>query len=215
MQKIKFMYKFSNNNLPAYLYDEIPVSINTEYNLRNKDNIRMPKSKKNYYLKSYIPSSIKIWNDTEPDIKNAETESILKSKLMRIYGNSSNALFLYGDGKGAINQSRIRMGLSALNSQRKKYHFIPDGTCPNCDARSEDAMHFLLVCPAYTVQRQQLFQELNHNVPQVIHPLSNFTADKKVANMLTRILINGTGNAASDQSIFKSVHIFIETSQRF
>ena len=215
MQKVKFMYRFSSNNLPVYLHDEIPVSTNIGYNLRNQDNIRMPKSKKNYYLKSYIPSSIKIWNETEPDIKHAETENILRSKLLRIYGNSSNCLFLYGDGKGAINHSRIRMGLSALNAQRKKYHFIPDGTCQSCDARSEDAMHFFLVCPAYTVQRRQLFQELNHNVPQVIQPLNNFSADKKQAKALTNILVIGTGNAASDQSIFKSVQVFIETSQRF
>lgn len=59
----------------------------------------MPKSKKKYYLKSYIPSS-KIWNEIELNVKQAETENILLSKLMGINDNSSHSLFLYCDGKG-------------------------------------------------------------------------------------------------------------------
>jgi hypothetical protein len=202
MQKIQFMCKYSENCLPAYINNEIPGTVDSisSYNLRNKNNIRVPTSKKNYFLKSFIPSSIKTWNDSPADIRNAATTQALKTKLLCIYGNSSYKLFQYGEGKEAINHSRIRMGLSALNAQRKKYHFIPDGKCDNCNAKSESPLHFFLVCPTYAVQRQQLFQELGHNVPNIIQPFINFLTNKQSANELTKILIKGTNHEAYDKT---------------
>ena len=217
MLKIKFMYRHTENKLPVYLQEVIPNTVDTvsNYNLRNKNDICMPKSKKNYFLKSFIPSSIKVWNETREDIKLAATTTTLQAKLSVIYGNSSNSMFLYGEGKGAINHSRMRMGLSALNAQRKKYHFIPDGDCENCNAKVENVTHYFLECPSYTALRQQLLQELNHNVPELIQPLNNFSTNKQSASKLIKILISGTENSLKDKLIFDSVQHFVKESTRF
>ena len=134
---------------------------------------------------------------------------------MNTYGNASNKMFLYRDGKGATNLSRIRMGLSALNAQRKKYHFIPDGKCESCNAKSENSNHYFLSCPTYAVQRQQLLQDLNRDVPTIMRPLNNFETNKKSANELVKVLIFGVNKVETDKTIFTFVQIFIENTERF
>ena len=37
------------------------------------------------------------------------------------------------------------MGLSALNSQRKKYNFIADDICPACGLDHETVIHYILI----------------------------------------------------------------------
>ncbi len=55
------MYKAKHNLLPNYLQNIMPEEVGNinEYNLRNFDNFVPPKTKKNYFLKSYIPSATK------------------------------------------------------------------------------------------------------------------------------------------------------------
>ena len=139
----------------------------------------------------------------------------LKTKLLRTYANSSNSIFLSHDGKGAINHSRIRMGLSALNSQRKKYHFIPDATCDSCNARSETPVHFLLHCPTYAAQRQDMLQQLINSVPNIMQPLLNFQNNPRLCKELVQIMICGTANNNNDNIIFPIVQRYLEATERF
>ena len=64
-------------------------------------------------------------------------------------------------GKAAVNHTRMRLGLSALNSQRYKYNIVPSPSCERCGASKEDPYHIFFVCPAYAVPRQTLTQDLN------------------------------------------------------
>ena len=64
--------------------------------------------------------------------------------------------------KYGICLSRIPMGLSALNSHRHHYNFIPSPICTSCQEESETTSHFFLTCPTYQVARQQLFNHLNN-----------------------------------------------------
>jgi len=217
MQKIQFMYKYTENKLPAYINDLIPDTVDdaTNYNLRNKNDIVVPRSKKNYFLKSFIPSSIKTWNETSLAIRHSVSFEALKTKLRSIYCNTSYGLFLSHEGKGAINHSRIRMGLSGLKSQRKKYHFIPEATCDTCNAKSENPSHYFLHCPTFAAQRQQMLRELSHNVPNVIEPFLNFQNCRNQSNDFVNILLFGTGNIPHDNLVFQTVQIYIEETERF
>ena len=55
----------------------------------------------------------------------------------------------------------MRLGLSALNSQRYKYNMVPSPPCERCGVSKEDPYHIFFVCPAYAVTRQTLTQDLN------------------------------------------------------
>jgi protein involved in ribonucleotide reduction len=107
------------------------------------------------------------------------------------------------------------MGLSGLNSQRKKYHFIPAATCDACHAKFETPLHYVLHCPAYVAQRHQMLQELAGCAPDVIQPLLNFQNNKKISKMLVEIIDSGTGNIQNDYIIFQKVHTYIEETNCF
>ena len=217
MQKIQFIYKHYEKLIPPYLENLIPNTVQevTNYNLRNKDDIMLPKSKKNYFLKSFIPSSIKTWNEANMEIRQAASYDALKAKLKNIYAKKSPCLFLRGDTKESINHSRMRMGLSALKAQRKKYHFIADSICDSCNARCETPDHFFLHCPTFVAQRQEILQELLNKVPSIRDLLLNYNQTRKLSNQLTQIFLFGTGKDNFDTVIFQIVQIYIKKSDRF
>ncbi len=210
-QKIQFIYKANENLLPEYLVNTIPQMVGDQitYNLRQHDHINIPLSHKKYDLKSYIPSAIKMWNDTRIDIRRAISLQSLKSKLRDLYRSTSYHLYLAEDGNGAVNHSRIRMGLSGLNAQRRKYKFIQNSTCSFCNHKREDPKHFFLICPAFAAHRQQMLDDLVRDVPGTVQPLLNAPV------RLTRILIVGTGRVDVDKILFTHVQKYISATNRF
>ena len=156
------MFKYSKNKLPEYLSNIIPSSVRSRsnYPLRNSNDIDNIRSTKNYLLKSFIPSAIKSWNELSIDLRNTVSSDQFKIKLLKTYGSSSYSMYMAGDSNGAINHSRIRMGLSGLNAQRKKVNFIPNGNCHYCGSRSETPVHYFMECPAFAAQRIGLLHNL-------------------------------------------------------
>jgi len=53
------------------------------------------------------------------------------------------------------------MGLSALNSHRFTYNFIPSPSCDHCHSGNETTIHYFFLCPAYAAQRVQLLNDLD------------------------------------------------------
>ena len=105
------------------------------------------------------------------------------------------------------------MGLNNLNSQRKKYHFIKESTCPQCLAKSKNVKHFLLECPVYAAQRTEMITNLSHLVLRVRHLQGNVGGRNKIH--LLEILIKRTGSDKTDLGIFSIVTKFIKDTQRF
>ena len=215
--KIQFIFKAKHNLLPNYLQTILPPitgKMNT-YNMRNSENYQLFKSKKNYFLKSYIPSTIKIWNDSSLDIKRASSLTSLKSKLSDLYGSTTYHLYLSEDGNGAVNHSRIRMGLSGLNAQRRKYNFIDSSKCDNCNDKSETPKHYFLFCSAFAAQRRDMLYEMEATIPQTVQPYMQYLLNKKMSDNFTNILIYGTKNVDTDSLLFKIVQTFIMKTNRF
>ena len=157
------------------------------------------KIKKNFFLKSYIPSSVKTWNESSIDIKRATSLNSLKSKLSDLYGSSTYHLFLAEDGNGAVNHSRMRMGLSALNAQRKRYKFIESSRCDHCCHKCENTQHYLLLCPAFAALRQAMVGEMDRCIPQVVQPYLN-NAIKPLE--FSKLLLYGTKEKQIDSVLF-------------
>ena len=62
--------KMNNNITPSYLSDLVPgtVSSATWYNLRNSNNIMTIQGRTNSYLSSFLPSTVRDWNNLPPEI---------------------------------------------------------------------------------------------------------------------------------------------------
>ena len=67
---------------------------------------------------------------------------------------------MYSFDKAAVEHSRLRLGLSALNHQRFKYNLTPDPICNQCGSTNEDVAHFFFDCITYAPHRQLLFMDL-------------------------------------------------------
>ena len=110
-----------------------------------------------------------------------------------------------------ITNSRIRIDLSALNAQRKRYNFIESSKCNYCNHRCENPKHFFLYCPAFAAQRQVMLDDMDRQVPQVAQPYTNFFPlnNTKQATVFYKVLLFGTGEKVNDNRIFKIVQNFI------
>ena len=144
----------------------LPRPRDAGYRLRSFNNMSLPTPSarlscvRNYFLNS----SIKSWNSLDKIIRSSPSYVFFKSKLLkRSKCNSHLNPILYSRflGKAAGNHTRMRLGLSALNSQRYKYNMIPSPSCERCGTSKEDPYHIFFVCPAYAVPRQTLTQDLN------------------------------------------------------
>ena len=74
-RKLTLMYKIVNNDAPSYLRDMLPnrVDETSTYNLRNNTDFVIPFSRLSSYGSSFSPSTLKLWNDLDTQIRTLPT----------------------------------------------------------------------------------------------------------------------------------------------
>ena len=192
---------------PEYLSLLCPPNIDkkSEYKLRAGHNIQQIKTKKTYFYTSFFPSTIREWNNLNTDTQDALSFEVFKSRLKSKI--NFNKAYLWCNDRASINLSHIRMGLSALNQQRKVFHFIESGSCSNCNANRESISHYFLHCPNFAVPRIEMLQYLNDVLQK---PTNSLTETK-----LIELILFGTGNYNEDKKLFETVTKYITKSKRF
>lgn len=113
--------------------------------------------------------------------------------------------YLWHIEKSAVDHSGIRMGLSALNLQRKSFTFIENGFCSHCQNINEDTTHYMLECPNYAAQRERMLRDLNDHI----------TVTGKSKQKLAKLLLFGTGLVEIDNKIFPILQTYITQTSRF
>ena len=195
INKLTLFYKIYHKIYPTYLHSLIPPIQVPHYNLRRRNELRLPHIRLQSTNNSFFPSTAKIWNTLSPPIKNSPTVRQFKSKIQTfntkpIYYNRLCS------GKEGAWLCRLRLGLSALNSHRFKYHFIDNPSCINCTNTPETTEHFLLDCPVYTLARQQFLESLSdigidiQNRPNTIQAILHGKNDIAIASTLLHIVLN-------------------------
>lgn len=208
--KLILMYKIINNLTPNYLKVLIPPQVQdgTEYNLRNRSHIRLPASRTQYMKNSFIPSTLKQWNATDPQIRNIRTLASIKAKLKFCPSPMSKVYSLsYGHSFKYLTQ--IRLGLSKLKHHLFTHGIIPEPFCPNCQNHEiETPTHYFLLCPAYAAHRGEMSRGLR-----------DLLAPESITNnsVLLRTIIFGNNDASleTNADIFKLVCRYITVSKRF
>ena len=84
-KKLNLMYKIINNDSPSYLVDLLPYRVQEiyNYNLRSRENFDVPFSRLCSYETSFIPSTLRLWNELDIDIRRSSTQNEFKSKLRK------------------------------------------------------------------------------------------------------------------------------------
>ena len=206
--KLTLMFKITKNLTPPYLKELIPPQIQdtTQHRLRNRTHIRIPRSRTSFKQKSFIPATLNLWNNLDPEIKRSRTLATFKSK-QKFRLNPMTKLYSTNFGPSTKLLTQIRLGLSKLNLHLFTHSIIPDPFCPHCPASRESPMHYFLQCPAYAAQRDAMSRDLRG----LLAPES-FTHTK-----LLYIIIHGnqTDNLQTNISIFQTVHNYITSTKRF
>lgn len=203
------MFKIINGFAPNYLKKLIPLQIEetTNYPLRNRTNFRLPRTRTKLLQQSYLPSTLRQWNNTSPDIRQSKTVNTLKQKL-KFQPNPLSQLYSYNFGPYSKYHTQIRLGLSKLRAQLFTINVISDPFCPTCKTSKETSAHFFLECPAFAAQRDEMFRGLRGLLPSEV-----LNSNK----LLLETLTFGTDKVTlqTNITVFTAVHRFIQSSTRF
>ena len=109
------------------------------------------------YQNSFYPNSIKLWNGLNNEIQACESLLSFKKHITSIIKPPVKSIYKIFNPFGISSIIQLRVGLSPLKSHKKRHNFLdtPDERCI-CNTDNENTEHFLLKCPLYRMQRENL-----------------------------------------------------------
>jgi hypothetical protein len=192
--KIKQFSRIVNNDTPEFLQTLLPHKVGENRpSSRYADNFILIKARTETFRRSFIPSTVKLWNSLPKE-----------DQVHVVYINDGTQKHLhYYDGQRDVNikHSQLRMQCSKLNAHLFALHVIDSPYCP-CGHKCEDSNHYLLLCPLFNIQRQEMFQSLT-----TIIPLHNIELE-------TLLFGSNTMTSHINKSIFEVVHTYMVESDR-
>ena len=126
--KLTLFYKMLNNITPLYLSSLVQQSISniSRYNLRNSNDLQTINARSNQYFNSFLPSSIRAWNNLSPEERQHESINSFKCFLQKDITTVPKHYYT-GCRKGQILLARLRTNCSSLNFDLfvKTYQILP------------------------------------------------------------------------------------------
>ena len=206
-RRLSYFHRIRNSKLPNYLFQLIPT-LSHNYSTRNVNIPTLP-SRTNFYSDSFLPYSIKEWNNIDPDIRNLPSYSIFRKYLLKIIRPSPNSLYGIHDPLGVQLLTRIRLGLSHLREHKFRHNF-QDTLNPlcSCSLETENSNHFFLRCQNFNASRTTLLDELN-----IIEPSLVFLDENEFIR--TILFGNSTFKSEVNCKILQSTISFLKNTKRF
>ena len=101
---------------PNYLSSLIPASVedSTTYNLRNANNFRHTLSRTQLYYRSFLPSSIRAWNDLSLEVRQSNSIQSFKFQLNKNLKKPPKYYYI-GNRLSQIQHTQLRTDCSSLN----------------------------------------------------------------------------------------------------
>ncbi|MEW8548517.1 MAG: reverse transcriptase family protein [Candidatus Thiodiazotropha sp.] len=196
--KLCTFYKMKNNLSPAYLSSLVPESFeSTTYNLRDSQNIRPILTRTQLYYRSFLPSSIRDWNELPIEVRNSTSLASFKFQLNRDIPKIPKYYYT-GNRFLQIQHTRLRTGCSSLNQHLFSKNIIDN---PFCVCGSvESTKHYLFDCIRY--------QHIRTNMINVVSVYCTPSLN---------VLLSGDSHLDNhtNERIFLAVQRFIDDSRRF
>jgi hypothetical protein len=124
IRKLSLFYNIVKGDTPDYLSDLLPLTVNqtNNYNLRNANNVTIPRCRLTLYQNSFFSSHYSFWNNLSQYIRDSPSNCILKSRLKTYYNNSVILVppkyFSFGSRLVSILHTRLRQNCSSLKGDR-------------------------------------------------------------------------------------------------
>ena len=105
----------------------------------------------------------------------------------------------------------MRLGFSALRHQLFQFKIIETPVCDYCSIENETTVHYLLHCPAFSLERTRLLCSLTDIIPY------NIFSDLQNEHDIANCLLSGSDMLNEDMNcnVLTSVLTFIEETERF
>ena len=149
-----------HNTTPLYLSSLVPQSVSnlSRYNLRNSNDLQTIDARTNQYYNSFLPSSVRAWNNLSVEAKQCESVNSFKCLLQK-EKKAVPKHYYTGCRKGQILLTRLRTNCSSLNFDL----FVKNiSDSPLCLCGSiENAQHFFFHCTMYQAQRNELINAIS------------------------------------------------------
>ena len=194
--KFKQLLKMSNKETPPYLCNLLPEKIGqSRPNSRFPDNYLLPKMRTETFKKSFIPSTITMWNNLTLSKRNFDS-------ITNMCKFEPNDVYYFGNRLLNIKHAQLRMHCSKLNAHLFSLHVVASPGCL-CGYVNEDSTHYLFNCPFFKTPREKMLASVASIVPVPT------TVD-------TKLLLYGSDALSKGKltDIFQAVHCFIEESDR-
>ena len=131
-----------------------------------------------YFKYSLFPSTLRDWFDLDENIRNSESISIFKNRLLTFICPAQNSIFniFYPIGLKLLTRSRLEF--THLNEHRFRHNFknCVNPSC-SCSLNTENTEHYLLHCHHFTHHRINLM----NSVSSILDDFESFSdIDKKI-----------------------------------
>ena len=157
----------------------------------------------------FFPSTLSEWFKLDESIRNSESISIFKNKLLSFIPPAQSSIFNIFDPVGIKFLTRLRLDFSHLNEHRFRHNFK---NCLNplcsCSLEIEDTLHYLLHCHHFSVRRG----DLKNSVKSVFNNFESLPDNAK-----KDVLLYGDSLLDHNQNniIIQATTNYIKISERF
>ena len=159
-RKLWTFFKIIKEKSPDYLFNIIAKN-NSNHRTRNSYTISQFNIKHNFFKNSFFPSVIAEWNKLDSDIRNLNSLSLFKFRILKIMRPNPSSIFACLNPKAIKYLSRIRLGLIHLREYKFKHSF-QETLNPICACGSdiETLCHYLISCPNFDTERNTILRNI-------------------------------------------------------
>ena len=162
-----------------------------------------------HFLNSFFPYMSRLWNNlpNTTKCKNLQDFKIQLNGDIKPHNIKHNSK---GSKEGNRLLTRLRIGRSELMLHKFAIGQTDTPEC-NCHSKEESTRHFILDCFLYTVERQKLFQLVEHYIPK----FAGFSKMTKLNILLFGLKTDNPDYNYLNTQITIAVQSFILKTKRF
>lgn len=185
IHKLLLYRKLNNPNQqsPNYIQTIMPATraVDTGRALRNALAHTLPQNRTTAFQKSFFITTGKQWNQLHDETRSLPFTSFKRDISGQLGVLSPPNFYTVGSKTGNILHTRLRTGMSHLNSHMFQIQKHNSAVC-SCGHATENEKHFILSCPNYAQQRDELFR----NIMQALHiSLNDLQTSVKLQTLLS------------------------------
>ena len=208
-RRLTQFYKIMNNLTPQYLREPVPDPRMHLFGPRSTNVLPPIPCKTDRFKSSFYPDSVEKWNDVGVEFRSIAKLSDFKSSYVQLIRPIKKDIFNVHNPDGIKRIFQLRVGLSPLKAHKKSHNFgDTESDICLCGGGAEDTVHFLLLCPFFSVLRTSLFGDIS----KILVNFLNLSKKDQVACLLYGY--NGLSDSQNSQILNGTID-FILKSQRF